>query len=90
MPAYFLQDFLSMESLCGNTQVKDIFEAIKKSCLESVLYMTCLRGICTDGAPAMLGWKQGFVMCLTKYVPKDYNNKHMTSLHYNPSRSTLC
>ena len=84
------EDFLSMESLRGNTQGEDIFEAVKKSCLGSDLDVTCLRGICTDGAPAMLGRKQGFVARLTEYVAEDYNNKHVTSLHCIIHQEALC
>ena len=62
------EDFLSMESLRGNTQGEDLFVAVKKSCLESDLDMICLRGICTDGGPAMLGRKQGFVARSIEYV----------------------
>ena len=79
-----------MESLRGNTQGEDIFEAVKKSCLESDLNMTCLRGICTDGVPAMLGRKQGFVARLTEYVTEDYNNKHVTSRHCIIHQEALC
>lgn len=84
------EDFLSMESLHGNTQGEDIFEAVKKSCLDSDLNMTCLRGICTDGAPVMLGRKQGFVARLTEYVIEEYNNKHVTSLHCIIHQEALC
>ena len=56
------EDFLSMESLHGNTQGEEILNAVKKSCLESDFDMKCLRGLCTDGAPAMLGRQHGFIM----------------------------
>ncbi|XP_029654728.1 protein ZBED8-like [Octopus sinensis] len=69
------KDFLSMKSLPGNVRSQDIFEIVEQCCLEFKLDMTCLRGICTDGAPAMLGRKQGFVARLTEYVSEEYNNK---------------
>ncbi|OAF67748.1 hypothetical protein A3Q56_04426 [Intoshia linei] len=54
------EDLLSMETLRGIACGVDIFEAVKKSCRDSNLDMKNLRGICSDGAPAMIGRKQGF------------------------------
>ena len=48
------EDLLSMKTLSGNTRGEDIFEAVKESSLELNLDMSCLRDICTDGAPAMV------------------------------------
>ena len=75
------KDFLSTESLHGYTQGEDIFEAVKKSCLESDLDIKCQRGHCTDGAPAMLGGQQGFVTRFTIFVAEAYSNNNVTSIH---------
>ena len=61
------EDFLSMESLHG----EDILNAVKKSCLESDFAMKCLRGLSTDGAPAMLGRQHGFIMRFTIFVAEE-------------------
>ncbi|XP_029657406.1 protein FAM200A-like [Octopus sinensis] len=84
------EDFLSMKSLPGNVRGQDIFEIVKQCCLEFKLDMTCLRGICTDGAPAMLGKKQGFVARLTEYVSEEYNNKSVIGVHCIIHQQALC
>lgn len=48
------EDFLSMESLNSNTQEADIHQPVKKFWLKSD--MTCLRDICTDDAPVVVGY----------------------------------
>ena len=79
-----------MESLHGNTQEEDTFEAEKKSCLESYLNMECLTGLCIDGAPAMLGRQQGFVTRFSKFVAKEYSNNNVTSIHCIIHQKALC
>ena len=79
-----------MESLHGNTQGEDIFEAVKKSYLESDLDMKCLRGICTDGTPALLGRQQGFVTRFTKFVAEEHSNNNVTSIHSIIRQEALC
>ncbi|OAF64123.1 hypothetical protein A3Q56_08167 [Intoshia linei] len=69
------EDLISMETLCG----VDIFEAVKKSCRDSNLDMKNVRDICNDGAPAMIGRKQGFVARLTEYVGVKYKNNRVTN-----------
>ena len=51
----FCEDFLSMETLANRTRGEDIFFAVKNACIRSGLDLKYLRGICTDGAPAMTG-----------------------------------
>ena len=77
-----------IESLHGNTQGEDIFEAIKKSCLESDLDMTYLKVLCNVGAPVMLG-RQGFVTRFTKFVA-EYSNNNVISIHCNIHQEALC
>ena len=52
-----------------------------KSGLESDLDVKCLRGLCTDGAPAMLDRQQGFVKRYTNVVAEARNNNNVTSIH---------
>ena len=50
-----------METLATRTRGEDIFITVKNACIRSGLDLKYLRGICTDGAPAMTGNQQGFV-----------------------------
>ena len=79
-----------MESLNGNKPGEDIYEAAKKSCLESDLDMKCLRGLCTDGAPVMLHRQQGFVTCFTEYAAEEYNNNNVTIIHSIIHQEAFC
>ena len=55
------EDFLSMETFATRTHGEDIFIAVKNACFRSGLDLKYLRGICTDGVPAMTDNQQGFV-----------------------------
>ena len=74
-------DFLSTESLHGNTQGEDIFQAVRKSCLEPDLDMKCLMGVSSDGAIAMKVRQQGFATRLTKFVDEEFDDDNVTSIH---------
>jgi len=50
-----------METHATRTRGEDIFIAVKNTCMRKGLDLKNLRGICTDGAPAMTGNTQGFV-----------------------------
>ena len=43
--------------------------------------MKCLRGVCTDDTPAILGRQQGFITRFTIFVAEDNNNNNVTSIH---------
>ena len=75
------EDLLFMKTLSSRTRGEDNFVAVKNICLRNGLDMKNLRGICTDGAPAMPGNLQGFVARFSEYVSKEYNNKQLTNLH---------
>ena len=75
------EDFLSMETLATRTRGEDIFIAVKNACIRSGLDLKYLRGICTDGAPAMTGNQQGFVTRFSDYVSNEYDNKELINLH---------
>ena len=49
------EDLLSMETLATRTRGEDIFLAVKRACIQFGVDLKNLRGICTDGAPAMVG-----------------------------------
>ena len=84
------ENFLSMETLATRTRGEDIFIAVKNACIRSELNLKYLRGICTDGAPAMIGNQQGFVTRLSDYVSHKYNNKELIILHCIIHQEALC
>ena len=55
------EDLLSMETLSSRTRGEDILVAAKNASIKNGLEVKNLRGICTDGAPAMTGRIKGFV-----------------------------
>ena len=77
------EDFLSMETLATRTGGEDIFIAVKNACIRSGLDLKSLRGICTDSAPAMTGYQQGFVTRFSDYtcMSNEYDNEGLINLH---------
>ena len=47
----------------------DIFNAFKEKCNEAKLSFANLVSVCTDGAPAMKGVREGFIGLLNKELP---------------------
>ena len=70
-----------MKALSFRTRGEDIFVAVKKICIRNGLDLKNLRGICADGAPAMIGYLEGFVARFLEYVSKEYDNKQLTNLY---------
>ena len=66
-----------METLATCYREEDIFIAVKNACIRFGLDLKYLRGICTDGAPAITGNQQGFVTRLLDYVSNEYDNKEL-------------
>ena len=84
------EDLLTRETLSSRTRGENIFVAVKNICLHDGLDLKNLVGICTDDALAMIGNLQGFVARFSKYVSKEYDNKHLTNLHRIIHQKTLC
>ena len=84
------EDFLSMETLATRPLGEDIFIAVKNASIRSGLDLQYLRGICTDGAPAMTGNQQGFVTRFSDYVSNEYDNKELINFHWNIHQEALC
>ena len=81
-----------METLATRTRGEDTFIAVKNACICSGLDLKYLRGICTDGAPAMIGNQQDllqdfWITCPTTMAIK--NSLTFTALstrkHYVPN-----
>ena len=83
------EDLLSMETLSSRTCGKGIFNSVKGACIREKLNLKNLRGICTDGAPAMTGSVRGFVSRFSEYVSTEFNNQ-LTNLHCIIHQEALC
>ena len=79
-----------METLTTRTRGEDIFTAVKNACIRSGLDLKYLRGICTDGAPALRGNQQGFVTRFSDYLSNKYDNKELINLHCIIHQEVLC
>ena len=84
------EDLLSMETLSSRTCGEDIFNAVKGACIREKLNLKNLRGICTDGAPAMTGSVRGFVSRFSEYISTEFNNNQLTNLHCIFHQEALC
>ena len=67
-----------METLATCTCGEDIFIAVKNAC------------ICSDGAPVMTGYQQGFVTRFSDFVSNKYDNKELINLHCIIHHEALC
>ena len=78
-----------METLPSHARGEDIFVPAKNACIKNG-QLKNLRGICTDGAPAMTGSIKGFVARFSEYVSKEYDNKRLINLHCIIHQEALC
>ena len=70
------EELIGFESLHGKTRGSDIFEKVKL-CLESQqLHLNKLLGVCTDGAPSMIGKAAGAVALLERFLGRPLQKYH--------------
>ena len=70
------EELIGFESLHGKTRGSDIFEKVKL-CLESQqLDLNELLGVCTDGAPSMIGKAVGAVALLKRFLGRPLLKYH--------------
>ena len=79
-----------METLATRTRGEHIFIAVKNASICSGLDLKYLRGICTEGAPAMTGNQQGFVSRITRPTNMTTKNSSIftalsTTKHHVPN-----
>ena len=84
------EDFLSMETLATRILGEDIFIAVKNACIRSGFDLKYLRGIRTDGAPAMIGSQQGFATRFLVYMSNEYDNRELINVHCIIHQEALC
>ena len=79
---YVKNDFLFCSPLTTATKAEDIMNMVSKFFEEEKLPRTKLVGVCTDGAPSMLGCKSGFMTLVKK-------NPDVITTHYLIHREAL-
>ena len=83
-----IEEFVQLIPMKDTSTGADILQSIIKWSTEMNLDLSKLSGVITDGAPAMVGEKKGFVALLQNHIGID-TKYHQTSLHYS-SRSFVC
>ena len=79
----FKEDFLLCRELETTTKAQDVFELINRFFQENNIEWKNLCGVCTDGAPAMLGSRSGFQKLVKDRSPE------VTSIHCMIHRQAL-
>ena len=79
----FEDDFLFCETIDGRTTAKDVFTKVDSFFQSQSLKWNNLCGICTDGAPAMLGCRSGFQTLVKQVSPRT------TGIHCTIHRQVL-
>lgn len=82
--------FLTMLTLADRTRGEDIFDAVKKFCLQNDLPFSKLFSACTDGCPAMLGSTVGFCSLLSRYFKENGRTNSVEFFHCIIHQQALC
>lgn len=68
------EEMLNVISLKGTTTGEDIFQAVKTCLGENNLMPELLSGICTDGAPSMIGKGKGAIKLIIDDIETNHGN----------------
>ena len=74
----------------GKTTGEDILNGFYRVVKEMSLDLHKLISVTTDGAPAMVGSKKGFVTLLDKQLKSDGFNQDLLEFHYIIHQEALC
>ncbi|XP_023227897.1 general transcription factor II-I repeat domain-containing protein 2A-like [Centruroides sculpturatus] len=83
------EEMLSLVSLKDTTKSRDLYEAVKRTLMRFSLSLSNISGIITDGAPAMIGKKEGLV----KLIENDaiaVENSRLMKYHCILHQENLC
>uniref|UniRef100_A0A6P7F1W9 General transcription factor II-I repeat domain-containing protein 2A-like n=1 Tax=Diabrotica virgifera virgifera TaxID=50390 RepID=A0A6P7F1W9_DIAVI len=81
------EELLALGTLSGGTRGKDFLENFKIKICEAGLNINNLVSVCTDGAPAIVGKREGFISLLKK----EYANlEKLISFHCILHQQNLC
>ena len=82
--------FLQLKPLHGTTTGLDIFNAVLECLEENNLHLSKLVSVTTDGAPAMVGSKKGFVTLLENHIKSEGYGDKLIKLHCIIHQESLC
>ena len=85
-----LEEFLQLMPLKDTTTGRDILDAVIKCLEEYKLDLSKLVSVTTDGAPAMVGVKKGFVALLQKHMATAGYENEIIKLHCILHQENLC
>ena len=80
------EELLCLCTMKDRTRGIDIFNAFKEKCNEAKLGFANLISVCTDGAPAMKGVREGFIGLLKKRITSS-RIINCFSLHFTPTKA---
>ena len=69
-----VDEFLFCQEMKENTGAKDVFDLVNAFLRENSIAWNKVGSICTDGAPAMIGYRSGFVALLKQVTPHIVSN----------------
>ena len=83
-----VDEFLFCQEMKERTTAKDVFDLVDGFLRENLLVWNKVRSVCTDGAPAMIGHRSGFVTPLKQVAPHIVSN-HCAIHNYALACKTL-
>ena len=69
-----VDEFLFCQEMKERTRVKDVFDFVNAFLRKNSIARTKVGSVCTDGAPAMIGHRSGFVAQLKQVAPLIVSN----------------
>ena len=69
-----MDEFLFYQEMKKRTRTKDVFDLVNAFLRENSIAWNKVRSLCTDGAPAMIGYGFGFVALLKQVAPHIISN----------------
>ena len=84
------EEVLGLQAMKGTTTGEDIFQQVKKLMNDFNLQIEKLHSLATDGAPAMVGSKVGFVSKMNKELSICNEKRSIIALHCIIHQQNLC
>ena len=84
------EELVKLEPLMGKTTSEDILNGFRRVVKEMYLDLHKLISVTTDGAPAMVGSKKGFVTLLDKQLKSDGFDQELLKFHCIVHQEALC
>ena len=85
------EELLALQPLKGTTSGEDIFREVKSAIEQYGLQWCKLSGVCTDGAPSMVGSRMGFIGILKENaIDLNVQKDDLIILHSIIHQQNLC